>query len=136
MISSGDEQVADTVIRATYHHNYFHDCESRMPSIRFGQAHVFNNYYQDTTTGSCVNSRMGAVVKVENNYFQNSSDPIGSWFSPVEGEWDVGNNIFDRCTGAQPTESTGSLSPPYAYELDAPEDLPDMIPANAGVARL
>ena len=35
LISSGDEQLSDTVIRATYHHNYFHDCGSRLPSIRF-----------------------------------------------------------------------------------------------------
>ncbi len=54
LISSGDEQVGDTVIRATYHHNYFHDCGSRLPSIRFGRAHVFDNYYLNNTTGSCV----------------------------------------------------------------------------------
>ena len=45
LISSGDEQVGDTVIRATYHHNYFHDCGSRLPSIRFGKAHIFSSYF-------------------------------------------------------------------------------------------
>ena len=109
---------------------------SRLPSIHFGKAHVFNNYYQDNTIGSCINSRMDAVVRVENNYFENSGDPIGSWFSPTVGSWDVSNNIFDQCTGAQPNESTGSLSVPYDYAPDAPEDLTSLVTTGAGGGRL
>jgi pectate lyase len=136
LISSGEEQVGDTVIRATYHHNYFYNCGSRLPSIRFGKAHLFGNYYKDNTSGSCVNSRMGAVVRVENNYFSNSKDPIGFWDSPMTGYWDVTNNVFSSCTGSQPTTSTGALTPPYSYPADAPADLPAAIPAGAGVGKL
>lgn len=135
LISSGDEQVGDTVIRATYHHNYFHDCGSRLPSIRFGKAHVFDNYYL-ANDSSCVNSRMGAVVKVENNYFQTSQDTIGSWDSASVGTWDVANNVFDACTGAQPTTSTGSLAIPYPYTLDPPANVPALVTAGAGVGKL
>jgi pectate lyase len=136
LISSGDEQVGDTVIRATYHHNYFHDCGSRLPSIRFGKAHLFNNYYLNNTTGTCVNSRMGAVVKVENNYFQTSEDPIGSWDSASVGTWDVAGNVFDACTGSQPTVSTGSLTPPYLYTAEPAASVPAAVLAGAGVGRL
>src|SRR5215831_2216985 len=136
LISSGDEQTADTVIRATYHHNFFHDNGSRLPSIRFGKAHVFDNYYQNNTMGSCVDSRMGAVVKVENNYFQTSKDTIGWFEGPMTGAWDVSNNVFSQCTGAQPTVSTGQLTPPYPYVLDPPAGLPTSIPAGAGVGKL
>ncbi|HEX6274974.1 MAG TPA: hypothetical protein VFZ53_18155 [Polyangiaceae bacterium] len=135
LISSGDEQVGDTVIRATYHHNYFHDCGSRLPSIRFGRAHLFNNFYLDNTGGSGVNSRMGAVVKVESNYFRNTDDPIGWFEGPETGTWDVANNVFEACSGSQPTESTGSLTVPYEYTLDDPLDLPTTVPAAAGVGR-
>jgi len=135
LISSGDEQVGDTVIRATYHHNYFHDVGSRLPSIRFGKAHVFDNYYVNVeNTG--VNSRMGAVVRVEHNYFESSEDPIGSWDSRLVGTWDVVNNVFDGCSGSQPTTSTGTLTPPYEYPLDAPEELPSLVSAGAGVDKL
>ncbi len=136
LISSGEEQIGDSVIRATYHHNYFHDCGSRLPSIRFGQAHIFDNYYQDNDSGSCVNSRMGAIVKVENNYFLNSQDTIGFWDSPMTGYWDVAGNIFEACSGAQPTESTGTLTLPYAYTLDATADVPGLVVAGAGVGKL
>ena len=137
LISSGDEQVGDTVIRATYHHNYFHNCGSRMPSIRFGKAHVFNNYYRDNPDGSGVNSRMGAVVRVEGNHFENTENPIVFLDSAKTGTWDVtGGNTFVGCTGSQPTTSTGQLAPPYPYTLDPVADVPTMVPAAAGVGKI
>ena len=97
----------DTVIRATYHHNYFHDVGSRLPSIRFGKAHVFNNYYVNVPDGSGVNSRMGAVVRVEGNHFQGVENPICFLDSAKTGYWDIGaGNMFESCTGSQPTTST------------------------------
>ena len=137
LISSGDEQVGDTVIRATYHHNYFHDVGSRLPSIRFGKAHVFNNYYANVPDGSGVNSRMGAVVRVEGNHFQGVENPIVFLDSARTGTWDVtGGNTFVNCTGSQPTTSTGQLTPPYPYTLDPVADVPTAVPAAAGVGKL
>jgi len=136
LISSGDEQVGDTVIRATYHHNYFHNCGSRMPSIRFGKAHIFSSYFVNNFGGTGVNSRMGAVVRVDGNYFQTMENPIGFWDSAMTGYWDVANNTFSACTGSQPTTSTGQLTPPYTYTLDPVADLPMTVPAGAGVGNL
>ena len=124
------------MIRATYHHNYFHDCGSRLPSIRFGRAHVFDNYDFNNTTGSCVDSRMGAVVKAEGNYFSSSKNTVGWFEGPATGYWDVANNVFLNCTGAQPTTSTGQLMPPYAYVVDDPNGLPTSIVAGAGVGKM
>jgi pectate lyase len=132
LISSGDEQVADTVIRVTYHHNYFYNVNSRLPSIRFGKAHIFNNYYLNV--GSAVNSRMGAIVRVEYNYFKGVSDTIVSQDSASNGTWQVNNNTFDGCSG--PTTSTGALTPPYAYTPDPAANLPTAIPAGAGVGKI
>lgn len=135
LVSSGDQQIGDSVIRATYHHNYFHDVGSRLPSIRFGKAHVFDNYFRNVAS-SGVNSRMGAVVKVEHNVFESVKDPIVSIDSAEVGTWDVTNNLFDNCTGGQPVTSNGSLTPPYDYELDPPEAVPSLVPAAAGVGKL
>jgi pectate lyase len=136
LISSGDEQVGDTVIRATYHHNFFHDTVSRLPSIRFGKAHVFNNYYANNVGGSGVNSRMGAVVKVEGNYFLNTDDPIGWFEGPEPGTWEVFDNVFESCVGAQPTTSNGMLEIPYEYALDPAADVPALVEAAVGVGKL
>lgn len=136
LISSSDQQVADVAIRATYHHNYFHDTNSRLPSVRFGKVHLFNNYYLDNVGGSAVNSRMRAVVKVENNHFENTSDPIGFSDSSATGYWDVAGNAFVDCSGSQPTTSTMTFKLPYAYTLDATADVPASVAAGAGVGKL
>jgi pectate lyase len=136
LISSGDEQVGDAAIRISFHHNYFHDCGSRLPSIRFGKAHIFGNYYKNNTSGSCVNSRMGAVVRVENNFFETSKNPVVFADSLMTGYWEVVNNVYQSCTGSQPTTSTGQLTPPYQYPADTPADLPTVVPAGAGVGKI
>jgi len=128
--------VSDTVIRATYHHNYFHDCGSRLPSIRFGRAHVFNNYYLNNSTGSCVDSRMGAIVRAESNFFDTSKNTIGWFEGPTTGFWDVANNTYLACTGSQPTTSTGQLMVPYKFMAEDPAGLPTSVVARAGVGKM
>jgi hypothetical protein len=44
--------------------------------------------------------------------------------------------VYDACTGAQPTTSTGSLTLAYPYTLDDPAGLPVSVPAGAGVGKL
>ena len=44
--------------------------------VRFpvaGQGHVYNNLYEDIDD-HCINSRMEACVRIENNYFDNAED--------------------------------------------------------------
>jgi len=48
-------------LHVTYHHNLFSNVNSRLPSVRFGTAHIFNSVFLDAPT-SGVNSRMGAQV--------------------------------------------------------------------------
>lgn len=128
LISSGDEQYADTVIRVTFHHNYFYNCESRLPSIRFGKAHIFNNYYKNCNTA--INTRMGACVRVENNYFENVGKAVFSDYSSIPGtgfllnNYLVSSNIY-AVAGC-------NLDVPYDYEkyLDEPQILPELIPVN------
>jgi pectate lyase len=79
---------------------------------------------------------MGAVVKAEGNYFSMSKNTIGWFEGPMTGYWDVANNVFNACTGAQPTTSTAQLTPGYQYTIDTVTDLPTTIPAGAGVGRL
>jgi pectate lyase len=80
---------------------------------------------------------MGAVVRVEGNYFQSVENPITSLDSAKIGYWDVtGGNTFVSCTGGQPTTSTGMLTPPYTYTVDPVADVPTAVPAAAGVGKI
>ncbi|HDP67499.1 MAG TPA: T9SS type A sorting domain-containing protein [Candidatus Marinimicrobia bacterium] len=128
LICSNDESPQDSVIRVTYHHNFFYNCDSRLPSIRFGKAHIFNNYYKDCNTA--INSRMGACVRVENNYFENVNQAVLMAYSSEPGSVQLIGNYFGR--GAVATEPVCELAIPYPYEhlLDKAVDLPALLPVN------
>ena len=75
LIGSSDGASADRGrLRVTLHHNLFHDLGQRVPRLRFGQAHVYNNQYSLSRDGAGhygyswgigVESRLYA----ENNHF-------------------------------------------------------------------
>ena len=130
LMSSGDTQDGDTVIRATFHHNYFYDANSRLPSLRFGKAHIFNNYYTNISSG--INSRMNACIRVENNYFENAGTGVGMLYSPTPGSVELINNIFVNTNYTE--EPTCVLDVPYEYIswLDDTEDVPQLVSDSAG----
>ncbi|GHE72023.1 hypothetical protein GCM10017771_95950 [Streptomyces capitiformicae] len=57
-------------LKVTYHHSHFGNVYSRIPSLRFGTGHFFNNYADGADT-AC-HSRRGAQTLVENNVFRNT----------------------------------------------------------------
>lgn len=44
-------RLQDVAIRVTYAYNYWQNLGSRTPSFRFGEGHIFNNYYLDNNDG-------------------------------------------------------------------------------------
>jgi len=125
-------------LRITYHHNLFNHVEGRNPSIRFGTGHVYNNYYLDVPDYG-IASRMGAQVRVENNYFQNVGTPIraDTSLSDVAGSVSlVETNVFDNCGPNSITTSPATWVPPYAYPVDATADIPTRVLQWAGVGKV
>lgn len=68
LVGHSNSQSGDTQITVTFHHNWFEDSSSRHPRVRFGHAHVYNNFYDGCTTYGA-GSAYGAKVLVECNYF-------------------------------------------------------------------
>lgn len=118
--SVAEEDVGRTI---TFHHNYWHNTRSRLPLFRFGEGHVFNNYYLDVAT-SGVNSRMGAQMRVDGNVFENVSRPITSRDSSALGFWDVSDNSFTNVTPVNGSTACGSSPPCDAYLLSTTTYLP------------
>jgi pectate lyase len=62
-------------LRVTVHHNLFSNILQRAPRVRFGQVHVYNNYYVIPDAASYVYSwgvGFESQIYAENNYFQTS----------------------------------------------------------------
>lgn len=77
LVGHSDSNAAeDTAIRVTYFNNFFENLNSRGPSFRFGQGHLFNNIYNNVSDG--INTRQGAQLLVENNVFVDSKKALFS----------------------------------------------------------
>ncbi|MFP3987191.1 pectate lyase [Streptomyces sp. E11-3] len=125
----------------TYHHNLYENIDSRAPLLRGGIAHMYNNHYV-SLNASGINSRAGARAKVDNNYFQDSKDVLGTFYTGAAGYWQVGGNIFDNVTWSSPgsgnnpagpdPQSNTTVSIPYNYSLDDAGCVPDIVSQTAG----
>ncbi|TNY18340.1 pectin lyase fold/virulence factor [Rhodotorula diobovata] len=122
-------------LRVTYHGNHFYNVNSRVPSLRFGTGHVFNNYYENVK-GSGINAREGAEVLVESNYFKSVKNPIETTLK--DGYAAVnGDNVFDA-SDSPDLENVGSLTPAalgYKYTLEKGANIPSVVVSNAGAAK-
>jgi pectate lyase len=60
-------------LRVTLHHNYFDNVGQRVPRVRFGQVHVYNNYYKivnNPNYGYSWGVGIESQIYAENNYFK------------------------------------------------------------------
>jgi pectate lyase len=72
LIGSSDGATADVgKLRVTVHHNVFDSNVQRTPRVRFGQVHVYNNYYvvKSETYGYSWGVGVQSQIYAENNYF-------------------------------------------------------------------
>jgi pectate lyase len=133
----------------TFHHNWWStNCVERMPSVRFGRVHCFNNYYNAPGNDYCVRTRIDAECLVENNYFENVHNPWEQYItSGTPGKlYAANNNVGYLDTSYGVTWSAGGSSvlipgtdtvftPPYSYTLDNALSVKDTVINNAGAQK-
>ncbi|MEV6246097.1 pectate lyase [Streptomyces sp. NPDC051742] len=142
LVGSSETELSNGFI--TYHHNLYDNIDSRAPLLRGGIAHMYNNHYRKINE-SGINSRAGARAKVDNNYFEDSKDVLGTFYTTAAGYWQVGGNVFDNVTWSARTsdnnpagpnpQSNTTVSIPYAFTLDSASCVPDVIARTAGAAK-
>jgi pectate lyase len=131
--NNADEDVGHLTV--TYHHNSFINSGGRNPSVRFGTAHVFNNYYKDIDDYA-IASRINAEVLIENNWFDNVRRPIRADTSL--------SDIPGRVRGVETNTYIGSgansiITPPatwvpaYPYSADPTAIVPESVARWSGV---
>ena len=78
LIGSSDSATADRgQLKVTLHHNVFDGVGQRAPRVRFGQVHVFNNYYRVKKVPSYGYSwgvGMESAIYAEQNFFRTDGD--------------------------------------------------------------
>lgn len=76
LIGSSDSRTSDRGhLKVTLHHNYYQNLTQRLPRVRYGQVHVYNNYYEFSEDSSyefdyALGVGIESKIYAENNYFQ------------------------------------------------------------------
>lgn len=134
LVGSSDSDIGDRgKLRVTFHHNWWaENCHSRMPRVRFGKVHVYNNYYSCTGNDYCIHGGFESQIRAENNYFYYVDEPIDEKETDAlvyaDGDYKIG------CTHVH-TDIGGDtvFTPPYNYRLEIGAYLRFFIPTAAGV---
>lgn len=127
--------------KLTMHHNYFSNCNSRIPLFRGGTGHFFNNYYVDIAS-TAINSRINACVRIENNYFKNTNNPWVSAYSDILGGGEVSGNILDNSPFIYSDDThelpvcVADIPYEYASFLHEASLIPDLVMQYAGTGML
>lgn len=112
--SNADEDTGH--LHVTYANVRWENFNSRGPSVRFGTAHIYNNYY--TTIGDTgINTRQGAEVLVESTTFVDSDSPIVADYSDTTGYATLNDVDLGGGENTAPAGSITSADIPYDYDL-------------------
>ncbi|SER67468.1 pectate lyase [Streptomyces sp. yr375] len=121
-------------LRVTYHHNYFSNVYSRIPSLRFGTGHFYDNYVVGAETA--VHSRMGAQMLVENNVFRST---VVAVTTSRDSDADGYANLTGNDLGGAATEvsQVGTFTkPPYSYTAEPASSVVASVTSGAGAGKL
>ena len=166
LVGHSDSQTSDTQISVTFHHNFFDLSSSRHPRVRFGTAHVYNNFFNQVSTYG-VGSAYGAMVLVENNSFDgvhlptdictypakasgsNLNGSVAGYLYAADNEYaNIPGNASDpypftnveyKSYGGEKLSqplTRADFTPSYSYIVDAAEDVSTIVRAGSGAGKL
>ncbi|MFB6643377.1 polysaccharide lyase family 1 protein [Streptomyces chartreusis] len=136
LVGHSDNNAAEDTghLKVTYHHNLFSNVYSRIPSLRFGTGHFYNNYV--TGADTACHSRTGAQMLVENNVFRDTKIAVTTnRSSDVDGYANLRGN--DLGGAATEISRVGTFtSPPYGYTAESASTVAASVTGGAGAGRL
>ncbi len=116
LIGASDNDLDDRgKLHVTFHHNWWAEgCVSRMPNIRFGSVHMYNNYFSCTGNNYCSRARIEAQILSEYNYYDQVRDPL------IVEEGGIAKsvgNVYFECTNNIYEAKDIVFSPDYSYSF-------------------
>ncbi|MCE5185944.1 MAG: hypothetical protein LLF76_07445 [Planctomycetaceae bacterium] len=121
LIGNGDDVTADRgKLHVTLHHNWYAEgVRGRMPRVRFGYVHIYNNYYNSPSNGYCIGIGFECHIRVEHSHFDSINNPWADYGGVTNGGFGWADLKFEGCS--QPTFVPNTFpvfTPPYAYSMD------------------
>jgi pectate lyase len=138
LVGHSDDNASEDVghLRITFHHNWWADnVVERMPRVRFGQVHIFNNLYTASGNDYCIGVGVGANILTENNVFIGVKTPIETTsYSDSASIIRSIDNVYTLTSGDPPLDRRAEsvFAPPYPYLPENTSVLEAAIRAGAG----
>lgn len=152
LIGSSDSTIGDRgKLRVTVHHNVFEGSGQRAPRVRFGQVHVFNNYYVVDAATHSYSWGVGreSAIHAQNNYFATvGSVPVSRLISVFGGTqiYEEGTmvdgraranhvSVLDAYNAARDPDLSGApvWQPMYVLEMHPTQAVAGLVRNNAGI---
>jgi len=120
-------------LKVTFHHNWWGPgVIERMPRVRHGEVHVFNNYYSARGNNYAVGAGFQARLLIEGNHFDHVADPHRFYDGEPTAQIVAHGNLYTETSGAQDTGQGAAFTPPYAYRLDDVAMVRELVMSQAG----
>jgi pectate lyase len=121
-------------LRITFHHDWWADnVVERMPRVRFGQVHLFDNLYTAAGNDYCIGVGVNANIRDENNVFIGVKNPIDSAdYSNGASIIQSAGDLFQMTTGTTQDIGGAAFTPPYTYALDPAAGVAAAVQRGAG----
>jgi len=139
ILGHNDENGAQDADRlhVTYHHNWFENSVQRHPRVRYGHAHIFNNY-AELPRSYFVGAGVESHLLLEANYVLSDKDEIKivKAYGGTDATFGDGN-IVQMIRGAdeyvlEVKDGDFDRVTEYEYTLDDAAGLPEKVSAGAG----
>ncbi len=135
LIGNSDGATGDRgKLHTTLHHNWYDDgVRGRQPRVRFGEVHIYNNYYNSNNTDYCVGVGTEAKIRMENSHFDDVDDPWEDYGGSSNGSIGWSGLLFQN--SSQPTFMSNSyqvFSVPYSFSADAVSQVESLVKSCAG----
>jgi pectate lyase len=124
LVGDDDNATADAgKLGVTYHHCWWADrVQERMPRVRYGRVHLYNNLWTSSGNDQCVQLGTNGNIRMENNIFIGVANPINSTdYNPGSGSVTATGTLTMSTSGS--TANRGTAWTPasiagYTYMLE------------------
>ncbi|TWT30212.1 Pectate trisaccharide-lyase precursor [Posidoniimonas corsicana] len=131
LIGNSDSRTSDRgKLRVTMHHNWYDaGCRSRMPRVRFGRVHLYNNYYACHGNNYCIGTGVESRIRVERSVFDDVNRPWND-MGGMDRKAEIGWRDLEFIGCQQPTYAPNRwpvFETPYDYQPDELADVKTLV---------
>jgi pectate lyase len=129
-------------LHITFHHNWWSTlCIERMPRVRYGRIHTYNNYFNCSVNGIitnnyCIRAAISSEVFAVKNVFENISTPYEYYLAGGgQGLIKAVSNATINCSNVNSFDDP-VFTPPYSDPMHETNLVAGIVTNNAGAGRV